>query len=92
MLFIDGTNFLIELFRAFNRPDFRAEKPPSNAANVSNDVILTALRELMGTRPVRHFWFASFTGNDDELLTYQERLRAGQFTPAKYKFRTPNRV
>jgi hypothetical protein len=85
MLFIDGTNFLVELFRAFEL-EFKAESPPPNAARVAYLLLFHSLSKHLGaTRGIRHFWFASFTGNDTDKTEYEKRLRANYFTPVIFK-------
>lgn len=84
MMFVDGTNFLVELSRALDMP-FKAEKPPPNTALVSREVLLTALNQLALTSPVRQFWFASFTGDDAGAFEYRSKLRAAYFTPVIFK-------
>jgi NYN domain-containing protein len=94
MLFIDGTNFLVE-FSRFLGFEFRAESPPANTGLLARALILSALRDLGATRPIRHYWFASFTGNDTDQEEYQRRLRECFFTPIifkKYRAQAEKRV
>ena len=84
MLFVDGTNFLIELGRVLNLQSFRAETPPPNAASVALTILSTALGGLH-TTPVRDFWFASITGTELDESNYKEQLRAHRFTPVIFK-------
>ena len=84
MLFVDGTNFLIELGRVLGLQNFRAETPPPNAASVALTVLSTALSGLYAI-PVRDFWFASIIGTELDQSNYKEQLRAHRFTPVIFK-------
>jgi uncharacterized LabA/DUF88 family protein len=88
MIFVDGTNFLVELSKDLDIK-FRAEKPPLTSLDLAYDLIRWAsdfFRE--GASEfilIRKFWFASYAGNDKDYEKLRNALRDKGFEPVLFK-------
>ncbi len=68
MVFVDGTNLLVELTKELDIK-FRADKPPPSAFRYAQYWI----RPFRDYHPViRAFWFASYHGSDE----YRDKIRS----------------
>jgi hypothetical protein len=85
MVFVDGTNFLIQL-SAFLRLDFRAEKPPWPAIGLA-DRLIHEYTYMGKFNLIRRYWFASYKGNEEFLMEYREQLRSRNFEPKLFRKR-----
>ncbi len=79
MIFVDGTNFLVQLSN-FLHLNFRAEKPPWPAIGLANRLIYE-FTFMHGINIIRRYWFASYKGSDEFLMEYRLQLREHQFDP-----------
>jgi uncharacterized LabA/DUF88 family protein len=80
MVFVDGTNFLVQLAEELGIR-FRAEKPPPSAFRYAR----LALALLNTEDAIRWFWFASYQGNDDYRDKIRSKLREEKFEPVLFK-------
>jgi uncharacterized LabA/DUF88 family protein len=79
MLFIDGTNALIEMFKLLG-VNLRAEKASADAFNLASHSITYAWKEFSGRDMqghiiVRQYWFGSIQGSEEDLENSQLLLR-----------------
>jgi uncharacterized LabA/DUF88 family protein len=87
MVFIDGTNFLISLFKKFSI-DLRAEKPPLEVFSLCRTIIAGAIRFAPLSEEclhIRSYWLASYQGNDELGDRMYEALRQHLFEPVLLK-------
>jgi uncharacterized LabA/DUF88 family protein len=87
MGFIDGTNFLVELFKALKLDDpkkYRADKPPSGAIQLAQH-LTDRFFTPDGRIVIRKYWFASYKGTDDDYYNYAKLLRGFSFEPVLFK-------
>ncbi len=87
MVFVDGTNFLISLFKQFDI-NLRADNPPLEVLSLCRTIIA----KTMLLAPlydeclhIRNYWFASYQGNEDIKDGMYEILRRHQFEPILFK-------
>ena len=85
MVFIDGSNLLIEMGKKINI-SFRADKPPLAALNLSNFIINQVING-QGFVKIRRYWFASFQGDEEYKLGLSKHLRKLDFEPILFKKR-----
>ena len=85
MIFVDGTNFLVELFKEF-QVDFRADKPPSETLAIAKSMI-DPFFLMKGIVRVRKYWFSSYQGNDQDHDQLAKDLRYNGFEPVLFKKR-----
>jgi|SoiMetStandDraft_2_1073263.scaffolds.fasta_scaffold116020_1 uncharacterized LabA/DUF88 family protein len=81
MVFVDGSNFLIELSKELNI-QFRADRPPPSASRYVQQMI-----KRIGIRYniIRSFWFASYQGSDEYRDKIRSYLREYEFEPVLFK-------
>lgn len=85
MVFVDGSNLLVELSKELAIP-FRAEHLPSPAIAIAKKLIQRAIT--LGPRPfdlVRLYWFGSCAGDDNKIFEASQRLRSFEFEPLLFK-------
>lgn len=85
MLFIDGSNFLIELSKEINIP-FRADKPPWSILDLAKLFIGDVLY-LRNIDLIRKYWFTSYQGNEEYKEEYRVNLRRHGFEPVLFQKR-----
>jgi len=76
MVFVDGTNLLVQMSKVIE-VDFRAEKPPASASNLAQHLINAASSAGRRYRydTIRRYWFASYQGNDEVHIQLCQDLR-----------------
>ena len=89
MVFVDGTNLLVEVFSALG-VKLRAEKASADALNLASQCVAHSLRELFGTHMqghiiVRRYWFGSVQGSEEDLETAQMTLRSLGYDAAVFR-------
>lgn len=88
MIFVDGTNFLVELSKELDIK-FRAEKPPLTSLDLAYDLIRWASDWFRDGASafflIRKFWFASYAGNDEDYKKLRNYLRDKGFEPVLFK-------
>lgn len=85
MVFVDGTNILVELSKYVSK-QLRADKPPIAALNAVNQ-LLWSVHNNTEQNIIRRYWFASYNGDDEYLFKYKEMLRSTGFEPVLFKKR-----
>jgi len=85
MIFVDGTNFLVELFKELD-VDFRADNPPLKAIALAKSMI-DPFFLMPGIVKIRRYWFASYQGNDQKHDQLAKELRNQGFEPVLFKKR-----
>ena len=86
MVFVDGTNLLIEMSKKISIP-FRAEKPPFAAIDLAHHIVNSVYKNGKGFVKIRRYWFSSYRADDkyyNELCKY---LRKFDFEPVLFKKR-----
>jgi len=83
MVFIDGSNFLIELSKDLDLK-FRADKPPNSAISICNSY-LSHMMSHSSKQIIRRYWFSSFKGGDDYKSELARFLRDNNFEPVLFK-------
>jgi uncharacterized LabA/DUF88 family protein len=87
MIFVDGTNFLMELSKELSKikkVNFRADKPPSVVLKISAEMIDPLCRG-DGIVKIRRYWFASYKGNDEDCSRLAKELRKNDFEPVLFR-------
>ncbi|MBU4232063.1 MAG: hypothetical protein L6277_16515, partial [Desulfobacterales bacterium] len=89
MVFIDGSNFLIQLSKELNINNFRAEKPANSVLKIGEKYISRSI-QLCNRHPyefviIRRYWFSSFQGNDEYHLSLKKALRELNLEPVLFK-------
>ncbi len=84
MIFVDGSNVLIQLSKEIG-VEFRADKPPATAIEIVQQIISPNAHWQGGPIILRKYWFASYRGNDEDLLKYSRCLRNNRFEPMLFK-------
>jgi uncharacterized LabA/DUF88 family protein len=88
MIFVDGSNFLVELSKELDIK-FRAEKPPLASFDLAKDLIRWASdmckRGSSDFITIRKFWFASYAGNEEDYKRLRNALRNNEFEPVLFK-------
>jgi uncharacterized LabA/DUF88 family protein len=85
IVFVDGSNLLVELSKELKIP-FRADRVPEPAIAISRRLIDRTIS--LANPPydvVRRYWFGSFTGSEDEMIDARLRLRKQGFEPVLFK-------
>ncbi len=85
MIFVDGTNFLVELFKELE-VDFMADNPPSGALALANAMI-DPFFLMHGVVKIRKYWFSSYQGRDQDHDGLAKDLRSNGFEPVLFKKR-----
>ena len=85
MIFVDGTNFLIELFKELD-VDFRADNPPFKAIALAKSMI-DPFFLIPGIVKIRTYWFSSYKGDDQNHDRLARELRDQGFEPVLFKKR-----
>ena len=70
------------------RTGFRADKPPMEAIALSKAIIASQtgkfIQDKDRPKPIRYYWFGSYTGNDKSGTEIKETLRYYNFEPVLY--------
>lgn len=85
MIFVDGTNFLIELAKELE-VDFRADKPPVEALGIA-ECMLEVFWRPRDIMLIRRYWFCSYQGDEQDHDRLAEQLRGNGFEPVLFKKR-----
>ena len=85
MIFIDGSNLLIELSKFLNIK-FRAEKPPLNAIKLTS-ILVDSFNKYGQWNIIRKYWFSSYQGDDKYFYNLKWNLRENDFEPILFKRR-----
>jgi hypothetical protein len=92
MIFVDGTNFLVELFKELGivqKSEKLAENPPLSSFELARGLIDNASGhcQLPSTISItiRRFWFGSYVGGDEIKTTLRNALRNNGFEPKLFK-------
>lgn len=83
MIFIDATNFLVELSKEIE-VEFRAEKPPEAALKFARLFMDDILHHVKG-EVIRQYWIGSFMGSEQERTNLSQFLRELDFEPLLLK-------
>ena len=83
MVFIDGSNFLIEMSKKIE-VNFRADKPPFSTLVLSNFVLNKVING-KGFNKIRRYWFSSYQGNEEYKFKLSQNLRKLDFEPVLFK-------
>src|SRR5262244_3823397 len=84
MVFVDGTNFLVELAKELNI-EFRADRPPPSAFRYAQHEIRRISQHYS---IIRLFWFASYQGSDEYRDKIRSDLRKYEFEPILFQKRS----
>jgi hypothetical protein len=80
MVFVDDTNFLVELTKELDI-EFRADRPPPSVFQYAEYEI----RHISaGYSTIRCFWFASYQGSDEYRNKLRTELRKHQLEPVLF--------
>jgi uncharacterized LabA/DUF88 family protein len=88
MVFVDGSNFLIQLCKELEIINFRAERPPGSIFTLAEKLISKATnisRYSSEFALIRRFWFSSYAGNDNDYSSLRIKLRELDFEPILFK-------
>jgi len=85
MVFVDGTNFLVQLSK-HSGLDFRAEKPQWAAISMAAE-LLKQYNLFKKIKLIRKYWFASYIGSEEFLIEYRSQLRQRGFEPKLFRKR-----
>ena len=83
IVFVDGSNFLIELSKLLGIK-FNPYNPPVKSIDFASELIKSATNEKSASKKmIRKYWFGSFRGNDNKKIKYPllEALKKNQFEP-----------
>jgi uncharacterized LabA/DUF88 family protein len=83
MIFVDGSNLLIELSKFINI-NFRADKPPLNAIILSK-LLIDSFNKYDQWYIIRRYWFSSYQGDDKYFYSLKKSLRENNFEPILFK-------
>jgi uncharacterized LabA/DUF88 family protein len=92
MVFVDGSNLLIELSKAIGI-SFRADKPPLTALSLARHMIDATITYYITSEGqprlinIRRFWFASYQGDEQLHRQLSITLRENRFEPVLFKKR-----
>jgi hypothetical protein len=78
MVFIDGSNFLIQLCKELEITNFRAERPPPSILTLAEKIIAKTThmsRYSSEFALIRRYWFSSYAGNDNDYSSLRIILR-----------------
>jgi len=80
MVFVDGSNLLIEMFARLGKEGLRADRPSANAVQLANQILIEQAMSVMGRHQiVRSYWFGSVQGSEEFLHEVKQNLRAADF-------------
>ncbi|MDO9573886.1 MAG: NYN domain-containing protein [Candidatus Contubernalis sp.] len=88
MVFIDGSNFLIQLCKELEITNFRAERPPHSIFTLAEKMISKTThmsRYSSEFALIRRYWFSSYAGNDKDYSSLRIILRELDFEPILFK-------
>lgn len=92
MVFVDGTNFLVELFKELGitpKSEKLVENPPLSSFELAKELIANASLQcgLPSSRliTIRSYWFSSYVGNDQIKSKLRNALRNNGFEPKLFK-------
>lgn len=85
MMFVDGSNFLVELSKELNL-SFRADKPPLASFNLAGFLLGNVPRG-GPTTFIRSYWFGSYQGNEEDYRRLCKVLSEAGFEPILIKKR-----
>lgn len=78
MIFIDGSNLLIEMFKQMGMLNLRADKPSQAALHLAYYIFTSQAERALSYRAhivARRYWFGSIQGDEDALETASATLR-----------------
>jgi uncharacterized LabA/DUF88 family protein len=87
MVFVDGSNFLIQLSKKLDI-QFRADRPVKSVITLAEKLISKATsmsRYASEFAQVRRYWFSSYAGNDKDYSSLRIILRELDFEPVLFK-------
>jgi len=85
MVFVDGSNFLIEFAKEL-KVDFRADNPPPAAiAAVSWLISSFSTNKILDMDVIRSYWFSSYQENENDGDIIREILRQNYLEPVIFK-------
>jgi hypothetical protein len=93
MVFIDGTNFLIQLGKelGFDKKELRADKPPFSCIILAREIINNSIIGRIKGRfsyfdftLIRSYWFGSYTGDENIFYSLSESFREHEFEPCLF--------
>ncbi len=84
MLFIDGTNFLIELGKELEL-SICAEKPPLSSFKFAEMIVNDITRYVNQDYIIRKYWFGSYQGDETFGKDLRQHLKAHDFEPILIK-------
>ena len=83
IVYIDGTNLLVEMGKAVGIP-FRADKMPTPALSLAFQFVAKAL-EFVRMPVQRKYWFGSYAGNEADDLKHRQALRSMGYEPILFR-------
>ncbi len=86
MVFVDGSNLLIEMSRIISIP-FRAEKPPFAAIDLAHRIVNNVYKNVKEFVKIRRYWFSSYKADDKYYNKLCKYLRMLDFEPVLFKQR-----
>jgi uncharacterized LabA/DUF88 family protein len=88
MVFVDGSNFLIQLCKELEITNFRPERPPRSVLTLAEKLISKTTnisRYASEFAHIRRYWFSSYAGNDNDYSSLRIILRELDFEPVLFK-------
>jgi len=88
MVFVDGSNLLIQLCKELQIKNFRAERPPPIIFTLAEKLITKTTnisRYSSEFAHIRRYWFSSYAGNDNDRSSLIKILRELNFEPVLFK-------
>lgn len=89
MMFIDGTNLLVQASKRVGQPNFRADKPTKAALQLCDALLYDAWTEISSKAGVsfllRRYWMGSYQGDDLFGDRVRDELREHVFEPCMFK-------
>ena len=86
MIFVDGTNFLVELSKELEI-EFRAEKPPIESLAIAHSMTEYFFSKHEEVVRIRKYWFSSYQGDEEYHDQLAKELRSKNFEPVLFKRR-----
>ena len=88
MVFVDGSNLLIQLCKELEITNFRPERPPRSILTSAEKLISKTTnmsRYSSEFAHIRRYWFSSYAGNDNDYSSLRIILRELDFEPVLFK-------
>ena len=88
MVFVDGSNLLIQLSKELKINNFRAERPPRSIFTLAEKLIsrtTSISRYSSEFAHVRRYWFSSYAGSEEDYFSLRIFLRELDFEPVLFK-------